>query len=262
MFGVVLAQGVLTWVFLLFLFATIEEGFSWLNVLDVLSSFETVVFLTLWSVGVMALSGVLLLPVRKPVYRMERGTSLYLSVGVASLGIGVLCVGAVFMIVELMGLWESMLQYEALGGWLIVLTIVPGWVLFTPLLLMYARGHRRETFLGRVSAALCAGTVIEVLAAMPLDVMVRRRTDCYCAESTFLTFWWVGTVGLIAMGPAIVVPIVARRRRRWYGGRCEWCGYEMSGLRGALRCPECGLGWKGSGEEQKKGNGMSQQSEG
>jgi rubrerythrin len=52
------------------------------------------------------------------------------------------------------------------------------------------------------------------------------------------------SVGIVALGPAVLLPILSRRRKRWYAGRCDACGYDMTGTPSADRCPECGAGWR------------------
>ena len=88
------------------------------------------------------------------------------------------------------------------------------------------------------------GTLVEVGLTVPIDVMVRRRTSCYCAESTMwgLSICWA--VGTLILGPVIWLALLGKRRKRWYGGHCESCGYDMNGCMTAERCPECGSGWK------------------
>ncbi|MFG0257830.1 MAG: hypothetical protein ACF8GE_08020 [Phycisphaerales bacterium JB043] len=244
--GVILTQGVLALCLWTLLLLAADDALSFRDLVDLLDEPEW------WTLGgivmgtVMLLSSVMMFPVRRPAPRSERGSSLFMSICAASLCAGGLALGALYLLIELVGVWEMIWDQHDIVGWFVLLAFVPGWLLFTPLLWSYSRSYRRDTFLGRVSAVLLTGSVVEILAVLPLDVMVRRRTDCYCAESTFLTMLWAGTIGLIAMGPAIVVPVVSRRRRRWYAGRCEWCGYDMQSTPDLDMCPECGLGWRSS----------------
>ncbi len=119
-----------------------------------------------------------------------------------------------------------------------------GWIVATPLLLAFLRRGDHESALARIASRLFMGSLIEAGAVIPLDVMVRRKTDCYCEEGTLwsLTICW--GVGTLVLGPAIWLIPLAKRRKRWYAGRCEACGYDMSGCRDAERCPECGAGWR------------------
>jgi hypothetical protein len=155
-----------------------------------------------------------------------------------------LSAGMIYALLELLGVWEPMVDHSNWGGWAIVAIPLAAWIVFTPLLVLFARGKRRETMLSRLTSGLFLGSVVESLAVIPLDVMIRRRTDCYCGESTFWTLLLCGTVGLFAFGPALFLVLLAKRRKRWWAGKCDWCGYDMSGSKNADRCPECGAGWR------------------
>jgi len=48
----------------------------------------------------------------------------------------------------------------------------------------------------------------------------------------------------VLLGPAVLLPALGRRRKRYYQSNCPVCGYDMSGNAAAERCPECGSGWK------------------
>ena len=96
----------------------------------------------------------------------------------------------------------------------------------------------------RLISRVLLGTMVEIAAIIPLDVLVRRRSSCYCDEGTLwgLTFCWAA--GTIVLGPAMWLIPLGKRRRRWHGGHCEVCGYDMSGCMSSARCPECGTGWR------------------
>lgn len=124
-----------------------------------------------------------------------------------------------------------------------------GWIVGTPLVLAFMRKHGHSEGLSRWASRLFLGTTIEAAAAIPMDVMVRKKTDCYCNEATFMTLIICWAAGAFALGPVVFLVPFSRRRKRWYAGRCEVCGYDMSGCMTADRCPECGAGWKPAPEE-------------
>ncbi|MBK7404939.1 MAG: hypothetical protein IPJ41_09970 [Phycisphaerales bacterium] len=70
--------------------------------------------------------------------------------------------------------------------------------------------------------------------------MVRRKADCYCGTASFLTLILAGLVGFVVAGPAIFVPLFARRPQQRAPRGCDWCGYDRAGLASAAPCPECG----------------------
>ncbi len=193
------------------------------------------------------LQGFFLLPVRRPAARLDgRGVPLWLSAAAAGVAVALLW-GAVatsgFALVQLWQ-WEHRGSIEQPLLLVILGSVGVGWLIATPLIVRFMARRRRETALSRIAAAVFMGTTVEAVAIMPLDVMMRRKTDCYCDTGTFWALSACGTVGLFVFGPAVLLPIVARRRKRWYASRCDACGYDMSATLGALRCPECGAGWR------------------
>lgn len=199
-----------------------------------------------------ALQAVLLLPVRRPAAASrERGASLWGSVVVAGIAIAGVWMGAVLSVCSLIALagrgdagWIGFVIDHTDGGEsALLVALLVSWAFSTPLVAAFCRSGPRDTALARLSIRILQGTAVEVVAIIPLDVMIRRKTDCYCSAGTFWALMLCGTVGLLMAGPAMLLTVMTRRRRRWRDGRCEVCGYDMTGLRNADRCPECGCGW-------------------
>lgn len=200
-----------------------------------------------------AMQFLILLPVRKPRPRLARGVPLWLSFVASGLCGGLLLLG---ILCGIMGLFEvldldqpsSMTSQLLVGAW-----AIGSWGLATMLIARFVRRRvsgedRYEEALGRTAALLFKGTIIEAVAIMPLDIMIRRKTDCYCGSGTFAALSICIGVGTIVLGPAALLPIFARRHKSWYQSRCDACGYDMSALAGTAktvdRCPECGCGWR------------------
>lgn len=131
--------------------------------------------------------------------------------------------------------------------WALLGVLALSWAAFTPLLIAFCRRRPRDTAVSRMASLLFMGTIIEVAAIIPLDVMVRRKSDCYCGEGTFVALLICSVVGFFSLGPAIFLAPAMRRRKRRLSGRCEICGYDMSGVPDVDRCPECGAGWRDPG---------------
>lgn len=124
------------------------------------------------------------------------------------------------------------------------LPVVVGWMIATPLLIAFMRRGPRDSRLARLASLIFLGTVIETVAVLPIDFVIRKRTNCYCEQGTFWALMILGSVGAFALGPAVYLLPIGRRRRRWLLGRCEVCGYDMAATPKAERCPECGAGWR------------------
>jgi hypothetical protein len=205
--------------------------------------------------GLMVLQAALVWPVRKPRARSERGWSLRLSIGVAALVGTALGVAMLLGAATLLEMWDPPLSNEVrrallVGFWVwLGVSYILGYVLLRRFCLRgLQRGERHESLLGRIAATLFVGTLVEAAAIMPIDVLMRKRESCYCFAGTYWGYVILLACGWVTLGPAILLPLFSKRRKRWYGSRCECCGYDMTGIiraeRAIDRCPECGAGWK------------------
>lgn len=188
-------------------------------------------------------------PVRKPGPARARGWPLRISLTVAGLGIALLTSALILGVGQTIYSTTGFDLGRELGvtfdlGWAAVAWCVLSWGVATPLLIRFCRRGPREDLLSRVAARLFVGTVVETAAIIPLDAMVRKRESCYCFTGTYIGLLFCGAVGMFALGPAILLPVLARRRKRWYAGKCEWCAYDMRATPKADCCPECGMGWQ------------------
>ncbi len=124
----------------------------------------------------------------------------------------------------------------------LLVTLAGSWVFWAMMLLVFSRRMWADTVLGRLVILLFGGTVVELLVVVPIDVMVRRRTDCYCATGTFYSLCF-SAVGLLWLtGPGIVIALTASRRRLARTTHCASCG-QTKGPTPGPACPECGYAW-------------------
>jgi hypothetical protein len=215
--------------------------FSWVFLSDALSG----VAFWLAPFGVTALilglQAIFLVPIRRPVVS-TRGWPIMMSVVIGGLLIALLVVALGLAVGHVLDVYD--LLDVGSPGLVLLGVLAAAWAVSTPLLVAFCRRGRREQILQRIAAGIFIGTIVEAMAIIPLDVLVRRREDCICATGTFIGLAICGSVGLFVFGPAIFLPLVLRHRKRWYGRRCSVCGYDMTGLGAVDRCPECGGGWK------------------
>lgn len=188
------------------------------------------------------LQAIFLFPVRRP-SPVGRGGSLKVSLAIAALLSVLLAAALVGLLVDMVTLLEIELPSVPGAEWWVCGAVITAWIPTTLMLWSFVRRDQRETVLARVSSRLFLGTIVEAAASVPIAVMIRRKTDCYCGTGSFLALVVCAGVGLFSLGPAIFLPMLAKRRQRWYGGRCGSCGYDMRGCPDAQRCPECGVGW-------------------
>ncbi|MHC5113331.1 MAG: hypothetical protein ACYTGP_02740 [Planctomycetota bacterium] len=194
------------------------------------------------TLAILLLQSLFLVPIRKPA--VGAGTPIMVSLGVGGLLIGVLAVALVLAVGHLLQVYDVI---DVGRPTVIVLGVLLGtWAVSTPLLIRFCRRGKREAILQRVATGIFLGSIVEAAAMIPLDALIRRREECVCGTGTFLGLALCGSVGIFVFGPAIFLPLVLRHRKRWYGRRCDACGYDMTGQSGAERCPECGAGWRAS----------------
>lgn len=202
----------------------------------------------LWILGTLAVVSLFqwlyLRPVREP-SGSRRPVNLFWSVSVGGLvvafAVSAFLAGTAGVMRDIGGLDRS---YDEPVAWTVVGVFVVTWLVGTPLLAAFVRRSAPpDDGLTRVATTLFAGTVVEVLAGVPLDVLARRKEDCICARGTFWTILLGLAGGLVMLGPAVFLVLLARRRRRWPGGRCTACGADVGDDLRVPRCPACGAGW-------------------
>lgn len=205
----------------------------------------------LWTGGVcvaMALfQSFFLWPVRRPSRRDRSGVPIWTSLLAAGFALACLATGAVLSVIQFLYNYAPDDWPVANGmetGWFVTV-VATSWLIGGLLIAAFCRpGASRETFLARLASRLFLGTIIEAAAIIPLDVLVRKRENCYCWAGTYIALVICGALGLALFGPVIVLPVLVRRRKRWYAGHCDACGYDMSAALASDRCPECGAGWR------------------
>jgi len=195
-------------------------------------SYDIVPALTL--LGSVLVAGALVPVLRE---RWRRGIPIRTSVLIAGLITGLLVAVVACTVVQIILLISSRSGSAAVGYALLAAPIA-GWIVATPLLLAFVRKSHHVEPMDRIIGLLFRGTVIEAVAVIPLDVIVRRQRSCYCLEPSFWSLLMLAAVGTVALGPMLIF-IAGRKNRRAITGRCTGCGYDLAGLLASV-CPECG----------------------
>ncbi|MBI5724408.1 MAG: hypothetical protein HZA50_10655 [Planctomycetes bacterium] len=112
-----------------------------------------------------------------------------------------------------MAVWETATKLEKGNIWLFSCSAGVGglWIIWAFLFGFYTGGRDPQTFMRRLVRFLVAGSILELLVAVPTHVIARMRDYC-CAG--FLTVWGLGlgaSVMLLAFGPGVFMLFV----RRW-----------------------------------------------
>lgn len=94
-----------------------------------------------------------------------------------------------------------------------VVTLLAFWVIWTIIFRHFADSDDPDSLLKRIVRWLLAGSILELLVAVPSHVIVRRRDDC-CAPAG--TFWGIATgiaIMLLCFGPGVYFLFAERFQR-------------------------------------------------
>jgi hypothetical protein len=190
-----------------------------------------------------------LIPVFRPNLLRKQQHSIWISVIASGFAGGMLATGIFFALVEGYGLifsikepLDSLARPMASQSFLWWPVVIVGWALWTPLLMIFARRHPLHRVPDRVVGILFGGTILELLVVTPIDIMLRRKTSCWCGTGTAMGYCLAVCATLWLAGPGIIVVVTSKRRRWWSHDYCQQCGYAKGPSPGD-RCPECGYGW-------------------
>lgn len=126
-------------------------------------------------------------------------------------------------------------------SWMRPYVLFPAWFVCGALWTWALRrsiASRDPDTVSRFARRLLAGTCVELVLALPMYLLVRKRSECLCVISNFWSIV-IGMLGLVWLcGPAGILLLTQDARRRWRAGACAHCGYPMR--TGSARCSECG----------------------
>ena len=86
------------------------------------------------------------------------------------------------------------------------------WCFWSVIFCVYWRQSDIYTWAGRVIRGLIAGSVLELIVAVP--VYATRQEKCYCARGSYAGLVFAGTVLLWAFGPGILILFAREKQRR------------------------------------------------
>lgn len=208
---------------------------------DVLTTRDYALFMGICGAAFMLLQVLILLPARYP-QKAAKGVSVWFAIIAAALLAAMLIVMYLLVVLEVLEAYDALDGLGVYSWWGLALLLALHWAIMTPLVWLFVRRCNRESLCRRISKAIFIGSVIDVMAMIPLDVMLRGKGSCYSWSTSVFGLGGAVAIGFLALGPAIWLPLTARRRRRWFEEHCSVCCYDMRS--GGDRCPECGTRWR------------------
>jgi hypothetical protein len=106
------------------------------------------------------------------------------------------------------------------------------------------RYRHRYTVMSRLTTWLLSGSLLELIACVPMHIVVSRRPGCLVGLATMLGIIAGCLVAVFAFGPAIILLFLRPRHREELAAAargeryCDVCGYDLRAS--VSRCPECG----------------------
>ena len=167
--------------------------------------------------------------------RPTRRRAMWISIVTAGALAGLLSFGLLATALNAFNVWDNVTK--AIEGH-IFWGLLIAWIVWTIVFGVMCAGEWLRGF-QRMYKILIAGTWLELLVTIPVDVQVRKRTSCYCGEGTFFALIIGTTVAIWSFGPGIVLLFLTRRLQRdGYFSLCRKCGNDLSAIQ-SDRCPAC-----------------------
>jgi hypothetical protein len=155
----------------------------------------------------------------------ETGRPMRLSVIAAALMAGLLTLGVLAALAQLIGWWPGFSNSDFGNNnqsivwprWPLVLVLAVCWIVWAAIFYAYWRKGTQATQLGRMLRGLFAGSILETIVATPVHVLVMRNQDerdCYCEAGSYTALVFGGTVLLWTFGPGLVLLFMREKDRR------------------------------------------------
>jgi hypothetical protein len=171
--------------------------------------------------------------------RATRKRSMMISQMVGALAAALLTFGVVATALCAINQWDNLTQ--SIGGHILWVIAIAWFFWLFAFVIMWAR----QPFSGFAAMykTIIAGTILEVLITIPVDVQVRKRTSCWCDQGTFWAYVAALCVAFWSFGPGLVLLLLTRRlQREGYFSLCRKCGLDLSAEPPqTTRCPKCGV---------------------
>ena len=147
---------------------------------------------------------------------LTEGRPLKTSIFAAALMAMLLTTGGIALLLELPNWWQPILgeNEDTFRPFLILGVMAVIWSVWTWIFWIYWKQGDRYTQLGKMIRGLVAGSILEVMVAVPVHIWAARQRECYCCRGTYTTLVLGGTVLIWAFGPGIILLYWREKYRR------------------------------------------------
>jgi hypothetical protein len=133
-----------------------------------------------------------------------------------------LTTGAVATILEMLNAWPSLFDWKLnlgsltiQGFYCFLIGMALAWMLWAVIFYLYFRDADQHTAVARMTRALIAGTILELLISIPTYVKsVQTPSDCYCEKGSYTGLVFGCTAVFWLFGPGVYL-LLLREKRRW-----------------------------------------------
>ena len=143
------------------------------------------------------------------------GRPLKSSVFAAALMSMLLTTGLISLLLEFPDWWEDIMDADSpivIASVYITMFII--WAIWAWIFFVYWKQGDRYTQSGKMIRGLVAGTILEIMVAVPVQIWATRQRDCYCCRGSYTTLILASTVLVWAFGPGIILLYMREKHRR------------------------------------------------
>ena len=126
-----------------------------------------------------------------------------------------LTTGIISLLLEFPDWWEDIMEGDSpivLASLYVVMLII--WAIWAWVFFIYWKQGDRYTQSGKMIRGLVAGSILEIMVAVPVQIWATRQRDCYCCRGSYTTLILASTVLIWAFGPGIILLYMRERYRR------------------------------------------------
>jgi hypothetical protein len=147
---------------------------------------------------------------------LTEGRPLKTSIFAAGVMAMLLTTGAIALLLELPNWWQGVLgeEKDLLRPFLILGVMAILWAAWACVFWVYWKQGDRYTQLGKMIRGLVAGSILEIMVAVPVHIWAARQRECYCCRGTYTTLVLAGTVLIWVFGPGIILLYWREKYRR------------------------------------------------